>query len=140
MAPGSRKETRLISLARLILGGLFVASGLLKALDPAQFLIAVESFRLLPYVPAVVAAFTLPYLEIVCGGALLLRRGYAGALWLLLALVSLFVCAIASAWIRRLDFTCGCFGSSLPTNDYIGYLLRDLALMGLIAFLLGLDR
>lgn len=117
-----------LSLIRLLLGGLFLFSGASKALDPMGFAQAIESFRILPYLPAVLLAFYLPYLELLCGACLLLRRLTTGSLLLILGMTLLFAAAILSAWVRGLEIRCGCFGSLKPTTHYAGLLVRDLLL------------
>ena len=112
---------------RLFLGGLFVYAGVLKVLDPAQFLVDIESYRLLPYVAAVATAFYLPWLEILCGAGLWNRRTRRGALWILIALTVVFAVLITSAWVRGLDISCGCFGVSESNgSNYVWWLTRDL--------------
>ncbi len=101
---------------RLVLGGVFVYAGAVKALDPAAFHSAAESYRLLPYHAAVATALYLPWLEIFCGLALWSGRAYRGALGLLLVLTAVFGIALAVSWARGLDVTCGCFGGTGEAN------------------------
>ena len=122
---------------RLFLGGLFVYAGVLKVLDPAQFLVDIESYRLLPYVAAVATAFYLPWLEILCGAGLWNRRTRRGALWILIALTVVFAVLITSAWVRGLDISCGCFGVSESNgSNYVWWLTRDLLIFLGLAILM----
>ena len=81
------------------------------------------------------AAFYLPYLEILCGACLLLRRWQAGALALLGGLMLVFIAALASAWGRGLDIACGCFGADGEPGHYGLALARDLALLAALGWL-----
>ena len=69
------------ALLRICLGAYFVNSGVMKALDPVMFLKAMRLYDMLPETPAIfinATAVVLPWLEILCGVALvlgLLRRG-----------------------------------------------------------------
>lgn len=116
------------------IGGLFLVAGGAKLWDPAQFLIAVESFRLGPPPLAVVAALVIPSLELVCGAALLRGRAVGGALAWLALLLLLFLGALASAWARGLDVTCGCFGATAHIQ-YPWFIARDLGLLALVGWL-----
>ena len=119
--------TAILWALRLFLGGLFVYAGVLKVLDPAQFLVDIESYRLLPYVAAVATAFYLPWLEILCGAGLWNKRTRLGALWILIALTVVFAVLITSAWVRGLDISCGCFGVSESNGtNYVWWLTRDI--------------
>ncbi len=126
---------------RLFLGAVFLYAGIVKVIDPAQFLVDVESYRLLPYLAALVVALYLPWLEIFCGAALWFKRWYDGAIVILLGLTVVFGVLIASAWVRGLDISCGCFGVSESTEtNYAWWLLRDILLFAGLAGSLWLER
>lgn len=123
-------------LLSVVVGALFVYAGILKALDPAQFALDVQNFRLVPWTADVLIALYLPWLEIVCGGALVIgRAGLRGALWLITGLMLAFVAAIFSAKIRGLDIACGCFGHG-PAHGFGTALARDFALLAVCGALL----
>lgn len=106
-----------VRLLGILLGGLFIYAGGLKWLDPAQFAVDVQNYRLLPWWASVLVALYLPWLEIVCGLALCFKQFYRGALLLMTGMAVVFAAALGSAWIRGLDLECGCFGtgsSSVP--------------------------
>lgn len=129
-------------LLRFGMGGLFIWAGAMKALDPAGFLMDVEHYRLLPYVASVAVAFYLPWLEILAGACVLLKRFYPGALMVLLGLIVLFVGALISAWVRGLDISCGCFGRPDGSANYPWYLFRDVVILSALGrlFLLNFPR
>jgi putative oxidoreductase len=121
-------------LPRLLVGGVFVVAGGLKALDPAHFAADIDHFRLLPYFAVAPLALYLPWLEIICGLAVFTGGGRRGALVLLLAMTLVFIAAIASAWMRGLDIRCGCFGaaSTAPLSYDLAF---DLVLCGVLVWL-----
>jgi hypothetical protein len=120
-------------IVNLIVGGVFVYAGALKALDPIRFASDIDNYKILPWTISVGLAFYLPWLEIFCGLALITRRLYLGGLWILTALVSIFLVATIAAKIRGLDITCGCFGHASKNWNFSGHLALDLALLaGLI--------
>lgn len=115
---------------RLGLAAVFLVSGALKVVDPAQTRIAVRAYELLP--PDVVGpvATALPLLELVLGTLLLVG---AFTRWVALAAAVLLVVlmiAVAQAWARGLSIDCGCFGGggAVAKGDtrYPQELARDL--------------
>jgi putative oxidoreductase len=125
---------------RLGVGGLFVVTGVLKLRDPAAFATDVANYQLFPRLAALLAA-TLPAVEIVVGLALLAaprpwRRAAAAAAALMMAV---FTVAAASALVRHIDISCGCFGAD---SGRIGALtiVRDLVLLAAALALTAPDR
>lgn len=116
-------------LLRIIIGGVFVWAGVLKAMDPAAFAEAIEGYQLLPHTASVAIALYLPWLEIVCGVALLAGRLNTGGSATLTILLLIFIVALLSAWWRGLDVACGCFNGTTDTGDYLWPILRDMALL-----------
>ena len=95
---------------RLVIGGLFVYAGLLKAISPAALQHTIESYALVPTWFARGAAAYLPYLEMTVGGACILRRAERSARVILLFMTAGFVLIHAGAWWRSMNDECGCFG------------------------------
>ena len=130
----------ILPLLRIGLAAVFVYAGILKVLDPSQFLADIESYRLLPYLAAVGTALYLPWLEICCGVALLFKRAYSGSLLILAALAGAFAVALGSAWWRGLDISCGCFGGNGSTASYPWIIARDLGIMTVLMVLAVSER
>jgi putative oxidoreductase len=124
-----------IMILRLGIGALFVYAGLLKAMDPSQFLQDIESYGLIAYSPAAAVALYLPYLEILAGSSVILKRAYSGGLLVLLCLTFVFTLALSAAWLRGLDISCGCFGTSGGTADYPWLFTRDCLILGSLGVL-----
>ncbi|MBC7853027.1 MAG: DoxX family protein [Pirellulaceae bacterium] len=130
-------------LHRMLAGGvsaLFIYAGANKALDPAAFAFDVQNYRVLPWLPSVFVALYLPWLEIVCGAALIPRRSDRAALWLLTGMMLVFLGALLSARVRGIDIACGCFGSSGKPGVFGEMLARDLAILAGLAVLLCCPR
>ena len=123
------------TILRLLAGGLFIVTGVLKAVDPAGFLKAIENYQILPHLPALIAAYVLPYLEIFCGLGLVFKRLYAGALIWLIGMMLVFVAALTSAWARGLEIDCGCFGLGDGPSNYGWALARDFSILAVFCFL-----
>jgi len=100
-------------LGRLALGGVFLLSGVLKGIDPAEFSHQVAGYGLLGERLSAVAAPALIVFEILLGAALV-----AGARPILSGLVSLvlllfFMGLEAYGLVNGRTESCGCFGSSI---------------------------
>ena len=108
-------------LLRIFLGAYFVNSGVMKALDPVLFLKAVRLYDMLPESPAIfinATAVVLPWLEILCGVALVLgimRRGAGTIIALMLGVFSpaIFLRALVvmkeeAISFFEVAFDCGC--------------------------------
>ncbi len=122
-------------MGRLLLAGTFGYAAVIKLNDPAAFAADIAHYRLLPYPLTLVAGVYLPWLELVCAGAVLLRWRERSALVLLLGLCVLFSLALASAWWRGLDINCGCFGQGGIGTGLPFALARSMTL-GVVALLL----
>jgi putative oxidoreductase len=120
----------------LIIGGVFIYAGVIKALDPIGFANDIDNYKILPWAIGVRLAFYLPWLEILCGLALIARRLYLGGLSILTALISVFIVATVAAKVRGLDITCGCFGHASKGWSFTGHLAVDLLLLSAVLFLL----
>ncbi|WP_431930119.1 MauE/DoxX family redox-associated membrane protein [Nonomuraea jabiensis] len=120
--------------ARLVLGGVLIAAGALKIGNPADSVVAVKAYQLLPESVAVPVGYALPILEIVVGlllvVGLLTRTAAVIAGLLMLA----FVFGIAWAWANGLRIDCGCFGGGgqLGAGQEPAYLLDILRDFGLV--------
>lgn len=117
-------------LCRLLLGGVFVWAGAVKALDVTAFAGQVAAYQLLPYAWNYVVAATLPYVELLAGSLLLVNLRVRSAALLLAGLNSVFVLVLASVLLRGLNIDCGCFGPDAGTTP-LQALGRDLVLLAL---------
>src|SRR5438105_11418758 len=113
----------------LIVAGIFIYAGAIKALDPVQFANDIDNYKILPWPISVALAFYSPWLEIFCGVALVVRLLYRGALSMLTALILVFTLATIAAKARGLDITCGCFGHASQNWSFPAHLAVDLAIL-----------
>jgi len=116
----------------VIVGGIFIYAGAIKVLDPVQFANDIDNYKILPWTIGVGLAFYLPWLEMFCGLALILRRLYLGGLSILIALIAVFLVATIAAKVRGLDITCGCFGHVSQNWNFPAHLALDLAILGVL--------
>ena len=113
----------------LVVAGIFIYAGALKAIDPFQFASDIDNYKLLPWPVSVAIAFYLPWLEIFCALGLVFRFLYRGALSILVASIVVFTLATVAAKVRGLDITCGCFGHASQHWSFPSHLATNIAIL-----------
>jgi uncharacterized membrane protein YphA (DoxX/SURF4 family) len=137
--------------ARLVLGGVFLAAGWLKVIDPQSSVAAVRAYRLLPDSVATIVGWGLPFAEIALGLLLLAGVGTRVVAAVAAVLLVVFIAGVTSAALRGLSIDCGCFGGGgeVPAGQTahgieivrdVGLLLLALWLVWHPASRLALDR
>src|SRR5436305_1155325 len=119
----------------VIVAGIFIYAGAIKALDPVQFASDIDNYKIVPWPVSVVLAFYLPWLEIFCGFALVVRLLYRGALSISTALILVFTLATVAAKVRGLDITCDCFGHASQNWSFPAHLATNLAILAALVVL-----
>jgi len=123
-----------------VVGGLFLYAGVLKLLRPDALLVDIQSYQLVPYRLAYLASYYLPALEIICGAGLLYRGLRRESATLLFLLTAVFILALAAAWVRGLDISCGCFGGTDAKANYPLLIGRDVLIAAACLAVLWLQR
>jgi uncharacterized membrane protein YphA (DoxX/SURF4 family) len=129
----------LISIARTLVGILFIFSGLVKADDPLglgykmQEFFEVWNFHLLDHFTLAFSILMIVF-EIVAGVALLLGWRIRLFSWLLLLLIIFFTFLTGYAFLSGKVRECGCFGDCIPLTAGESF-TKDLVLLFLIVFL-----
>jgi putative oxidoreductase len=123
-----------------IVAGIFIYAGVLKVLDPVQFANDIDNYKILPWPISVALAFYLPWLEIFCGLALVVRFLYRGALSILTASIVVFTLATVAAKVRGLDITCGCFGHASQHWSFPAHLATNLGILAALLILCVSNR
>lgn len=123
----------LSAMARAFLSAVFLLSGLLKLLEPGQFLLDVQSFNVVPYGVAYFVALFLPVLEVLCALALWQRRLACGAGLIQAGLLLGFIGLILYGALAGLNLHCGCFGDWLIFPDAYMHIGFNCILLGLLA-------
>src|SRR6056297_415207 len=122
---------------RLLLAGIFLWSGISKALAPVEFAAIIDAYGLLPSELVTPGALALILLELVAGTGLLLEK--RGALALIGSMMILFLLVLSYAIALGLDVDCGCFGPEDPEAEAFhnlrGAFKRDLWLLLIIGYL-----
>jgi uncharacterized membrane protein YphA (DoxX/SURF4 family) len=111
----------LVLIVRVFIGLLFIISSLEKIVDPATFAQSVANYKLLPaWLPGIVAT-VMPWLELLCGFAVLFGVFARGSSLLLSTMLIIFTLAVVSAIVRGFDISCGCFTQD-PAAGKIGWM------------------
>ncbi|MFI7446871.1 MauE/DoxX family redox-associated membrane protein [Nonomuraea sp. NPDC049714] len=122
------------TVARLVLGGVLIAAGGLKIGNPADSVVAVRAYELLPEQVATAAGYGLPIVEVVVGVLLIVGLMTRVAAVIAALLMFAFVFGIAWAWAHGLRIDCGCFGGGgqLGAGQEPTYLLDIVRDFGLV--------
>lgn len=118
-----------VLILRILIGAVFVVAGFSKAGHAELFAAQIAGFRLLPQVVIAPMALVLPYLEMLLGGYLIVGLFTRASAWIAVALLAVFDLAIASAVVRGLTISCGCFGPNDTTVTSWAEVARDAVLV-----------
>ena len=138
----------LVQIARILVGGLFIFSGLVKAIDPLGLSYKMQEFFEVwaadHYFPALMNGLhdhsylfsvLMITLEVALGVALLLGWKKKWTMWLLLLLIIFFTFLTSYVLFSGKIRTCGCFGDCIPLTP-IQTFSKDVILLILSLFLL----
>ncbi len=126
----------LVNIARVIVGILFIFSGLVKANDPIGLSYKMQEFFLV-WKMSWLDAFSLSLsvlmiaFEIIAGAALLLGWKKKFVSWLLLLLILFFTFLTGYAYLSGKFKNCGCFGDCIPITSLTSF-IKDVVLLVLI--------
>ena len=104
------KNKTILLVFRLVLGGLFVYAGAVKALAPLDFAQSIRNYQIAGQSLSFVAALVLPWLEILAGAFLIAGVWKRGAALVISGLLVFFIALTIVTVARGLDVECGCFG------------------------------
>ena len=131
-----------VLIARLVLTGTFVMAALPKIKDPVAFATSVNAFQVVgPTLSNWIALF-LPWLELIVGIGILLPQIRSSSSILIAILLIVFIGLHASAWIRELEISCGCFGaeSAEESTNYLWLITRNSLLLIACVLIILKDR
>ena len=136
----------LVSMSRILVGVLFIISGLIKLNDPLGFSFKLEEYFSpavldLPFLEPYALAFALVVviLEVILGVTLLLGYRVRLTLWTLLATIVFFTfLTFYSAYFNKVT-DCGCFGDAVKMTPWQSF-SKDVFLLVLILILLAGEK
>jgi len=132
---------------QLALGAIFVIAAIPKIADPPSFAHMIYNYHLVPGALINLMALVMPWIELLCGLALILGIWQATARSIIGALLITFVLAIAINLARGNAIDCGCFDVSAANKtrqerlaDMRWVILRDLGILLMVAQLWWASR
>lgn len=138
-----------VTIARILVGGLFVFSGLVKAIDPLGLSYKMQEFfevwanggfmkgmMMWLYGHALFFSLVMISLEVILGVALLIGWQKKLTTWLLLLLTLFFTFLTAFVLFSGKIRACGCFGDCIPLTP-IQTFTKDIILLVLVILILA---
>ncbi|MGA7616797.1 MAG: MauE/DoxX family redox-associated membrane protein [Thermoanaerobaculia bacterium] len=132
---------------QIALGAIFVAASLPKLVDPPSFAHMMYNYRLVPGAALNLMALVMPWIELMCGIALILGFWRRAAATIIGTFLLAFVIAISINLARDNAVNCGCFDLSSATKSHqqlIGEMrfvvIRDVAMLLMVAQILFAER
>lgn len=132
---------------QIALGLIFVVAALPKIIDPPSFAHMIYNYRILPGSLIHISALIMPWVEVLCGLALILGVWTRAARTIIALLLVTFIVAISVNLLRGNAIDCGCFDVSAAGRTYEERIrdmwivvLRDTGMLLMVAQLWWADR
>ncbi len=136
---------------RVIIGGVFIVSAVIKignvqvshahgiqfshVPDLTQFAEDVANYHVPPRALTNLVAITLPWIELLAGGLLVLGAWKRASALVITGLMVVFLAAIGWALAHGYDIRCGCFGTVDARRVGVTALAEDFVLLAMAAWL-----
>ncbi len=134
------QNPKLLFILRILIGALFIFSGVMKIMDIQSFADSIATFEILPKSLISPTAIILPILEVLSGSLLIYGRYQKIAALAILCMMAVFITAQVSAMARGLNVDCGCFGGIKFLNIFQDYsLTRNTIIIAIITFIYTLN-
>ena len=119
------------TILRIIIGSIFLVSGLGKLFSPYQnFLYVIQAYQLLPSWGEVLAAQVFPWIELIVGVFVFLGLWTSWGLRGAMVLFGIFVVVVGQALIRDLPLeNCGCFGEWIHLKPQMVIIMDSISLL-----------
>lgn len=127
----SHKSQVVALITRVLLGVWFVYSGGVKIFSSGldRFTRDVANYQLVKPPWDAIAAYSVPWLELIAGLSLMLGILRRGAILTVAGLVVIFSVSVGWAWSKGFDISCGCHGGDAPIQywhkavEFTGYFI-----------------
>lgn len=100
---------QLTMMARLAVGATYIYASFYKLVEPGLFAKTIWYYHLVPGSFINIMALVLPWLELICGLAIIFGFLYRGSVVLVNLMTLMFIFALATTIMRGIDIDCGCF-------------------------------
>ena len=125
---------------QIALGVIFVVAALPKIVDPPSFAHMIYNYKLIPFGLINLMALVMPWIELLCGLALILGIWKGTARTIIAVLLLTFIIAISINLLRGNAIDCGCFDVSAAGKtaeerlaDMRLVILRDIGMLLMVA-------
>ena len=126
---------------RTLLGAVFIYSCAGKIADPSAFAAVVANYQLLSPHWVSLTAVIFPWIEAVCGLALISGRYENGAALLVSLMMALFIGIMLYNSYRGLNVACGCFTLAADEpSSLVGNILRNLLFLAAAAWVMVVSK
>jgi putative oxidoreductase len=132
---------------QIALGAIFVVAAIPKLTDPPSFAHMIYNYRILPAGLINISALIMPWVEVLCGLALILGVWTRSARTIIALLLVTFILAISWNLLRGNAIDCGCFDVSAAGRTYEERIrdmwlvvLRDTGMLLMVAQLWWAER
>lgn len=129
---------------QIALGALFVAASLPKIIDPPSFAQMIYNYRIIPGFALNAATLMMPWLELLCGLALILGVWRRSAAVIIGGMLVVFIIAISINLARDNAVNCGCFDLTSANKNHEQLLdemrvvvIRDIGMLAMVAQILA---
>ncbi|MDY6789193.1 MAG: MauE/DoxX family redox-associated membrane protein [Candidatus Nanohaloarchaea archaeon] len=134
----------MVSLARFVLGGVFLWSGGVKLKDIRGFVLIASTYTVVPEFlsrPARLVSYLIPFTELLAGGLVIIWDMQLYALYFiaasLLGYMTLQICELLKN--GNVD-NCGCYGTAIEVELSWKQVLKNAVLLGLALYLLAYEN
>jgi len=131
-------------LARWILGFTFIYASYHKILEPAEFARIIYGYDLFPAAIINLSAIIIPFVELTAGIFLILGVFPRSAVFIINAMLAVFIALLSLNLIRGHVFDCGCFAPGISGREpsLVSVIARDIGflLLGMYVFLYNRSR
>ena len=129
------KNEYLNLIIRIVVGGIFIFTGLGKITNVPLFVREISNYDMLPYQVINVFAIILPWVELFAGVLFVFGIRIKANIILISSMLLMFNFAVAVAWIRGLDISCGCFSTMATQKVGITKLAENFAVLSALVFM-----
>ncbi len=130
-----------VSLARFVLGGVFLWSGGIKLKDLKGFALIASTYGVVPrffQTPARMTSYLVPFSELVAGGLLFIGSYQLPALYFIaISLIIYTLLQSLELFTQGNVQNCGCYGTAFKVELSWKQVLKNLALLLLTVYLLA---
>lgn len=136
------KLLRVNNIPRLFVGLILISTGIGKLLDMSGFVLVLDAYQMMPHWMSSVIAYTLPFIELFIGLALICSPFPKFAAWGAVLLHGVMLAVVTMTYHRGIPIeNCGCFGVFLARPLTLQTLFEDLLMliMSMLALFL-IDR